>query len=233
MPCALQGAGRTGVWPRNPPVVRRLVSNPSIVGLRDGRFAAGWEEDGAVWLTLVKPGKYGAPVKVSHAEAAQISLGYDPQGGLFAAWVERNGDHLQLQVGRLELTANQIRLAQSNPVDAQPPIEDQAYPALVVNADGSVVVVWEDRRYKHTVMLVANGPDGEHFGAPYRLIDKTRNLITGPAAKLGAGMGAMRPTLAGCGSGPIAGREMGWGSGRGRALRGGSLAGQAGFSVWL
>ena len=186
---------------------------PAIIGLRDGRFAAGWEQDGAVWLTLVKPGKDGTPVKVSHAEAAQISLGYDPQGGLFAAWVERNGDHLQLQVGRLELAANEIRLARSNPVDAQPPIEDQAYPALVVNADGSVVVVWEDRRYKHTVMLVANGPDGEHFGAPYRLIDKTRNLITGPAAKLGAGMGAMRPTLAGCGSGPIAGSENAAGAG--------------------
>jgi hypothetical protein len=177
---------------------------PVIVGLADGRFAAGWEEDSAVWVALVRPGTAGAPRKLSQLEAGQITLAYDPQGGIFAAWVERSGDHLQLRVGRLEPAADEIRPAGSNPVDAQPPIEDQAYPALVVNADGSVVVVWEDRRFKHTVMLAAHSGDGEHFGAAYRLIDINRGLIMGPGAKLGAGMGAMRPTLSRCGPLPMA-----------------------------
>jgi hypothetical protein len=117
--------------------------------------------------------------------------------------VERAGDHLQLRVGRLEAAGNEIRLTHSGPVEMQSPIEDQAYPALAVNADGSVVVVWEDRRFKHTLMLVAHSQDGEHFGAPYRLIDTNRSLSAGPGAKLGAGMGAMRPTLARCGVLPV------------------------------
>ncbi|HYP69212.1 MAG TPA: hypothetical protein VEP67_13295 [Thiobacillaceae bacterium] len=176
---------------------------PVIVGLGGGRFAAGWEEDGTVWVALVQPGKFVAPRQLSSSESAQITLAYDPQGGLFAAWVARSGDHLQLRVGRLEVTGNEIRLTHSGPVEMQPPIEDQAYPALAVNADGSVVVVWEDRRFKHTLMLVAHSQDGEHFGAPYRLIDSNRSLSAGPGAKLGAGMGAMRPTLARCGTGPV------------------------------
>ena len=172
---------------------------PVIVGLGEGRFAAGWEEDGAVWVAAVQPGKAGAPRKLSQAEAGQISLAYDPRGGLYAAWVEHSGDHLQLHIGKLEVAGDAIRLARSAPVETQAPTEDQAYPALVVNADGSVVAVWEDRRFKHTVMLVAHSRDGEHFSAPYRLIDVHRSLITGPAAKLGAGMGAMRPTVSRCG----------------------------------
>lgn len=176
---------------------------PVILGLGDGHFVAGREEDGVVWVNLVQPGKGAVPRKLSQSEAGQIALSYDPHGGLFAAWVERSGDHLQLRVGKLEITGDSIRLARSGPVETQPPTEDQAYPALVVNADGSVVVVWEDRRFKHTVMLVAHGQDGEHFSAPYQLIDINRSIITGPAAKLGAGMGAMRPTLARCGPVPV------------------------------
>lgn len=176
---------------------------PVIVGLGSGRFAAGWEEDNTVWVALVQAGKAGAARRLSQSEAGQASLAYDPHGGLFAAWVARSDDHLQLQVGKLEIAGNEIRVARSGPVEAQPPIEDQAYPALAVNADGSVAVAWEDRRFKHTLMLVAHAQDGEHFSAPYRLIDVHRSLITGPAAKLGAGMGAMRPTLARCGPAPI------------------------------
>ncbi len=185
----------------------RLSSNgciePVIVGLGNGRFAAGWEEDGAVWVNQVQPGKAAAPRKLSQSEAAQITLAYDTRAGLFAAWVERSGAHLQVRVGKLATAGDEIHLDRSAPVEAQPPIEDQAYPALVVNTDGSVVVVWEDRRYKHTVMLVAHAQDGEHFSAPYRLIDIVRSTISGPGAKLGAGMGAMRPTVARCGPVPI------------------------------
>ena len=174
---------------------------PVIVGLDAARFAAGWEEGGAVRVALVQPGKAGEPRALSQSEASQISLAFDPHGGLGAAWMEKRGEHLQLRVGKLDPAASEIRLVSAATVEAQAPVEDQAYPSAAVNADGSVAVVWEDRRYKHTVMLVAHSQDGEHFSAPYRLIEVNRGASLGPAAKLGAGMGAMRPTLARCGDG--------------------------------
>jgi hypothetical protein len=169
----------------------------------------------------VQPGKTGVPRRLSRSEAGQITLAYDPQGGLFAAWVEKSGDHRQLRVGRLELASNEIRLAKSGRVEARPPSEDQAYAAIVVNPDGSAVAVWEDGRFKHTVMLAAHSSDGEHFSTPYRLIDVHRGLSAGPGVKLGAGMGAMRPTLSRCGSWPA--------PDQGEAAPAGSCA----VAVWL
>lgn len=49
-----------------------------MVGLAEGPFAAGWEEDSAAWVALVRPGKAGAPCKLSQSEAGQIPLAYDP-----------------------------------------------------------------------------------------------------------------------------------------------------------
>jgi hypothetical protein len=170
-------------------------AEPVIIGLGNKQFIAGWEEDGAVWVARVEPGVAGAPVKLSHSAGGQVTLAYDSKGGLHAAWVERNGDHLQLWTGTLTCGVDGIRAAQSATVENIIPAQDQSYPALSVNPDGSEVVVWEDRRFKHTVILASHSADGARFDLPYRLIEVHAR---GPSG-LGAGLGAMRPTLARCG----------------------------------
>jgi len=54
--------------------------------------------------------------------------------------------------------------------------------------------VWEDRRFKHTVIMAAHSADGKKFAPPYRMINVLRGSV------LGAGLGSMRPTLASCGN---------------------------------
>jgi hypothetical protein len=173
---------------------------PVIIGLGNEQFLAGWEEAGAVRVAMVEPDKSGSPLKPGQNAASQITLAFDPKGGLYAAWTEQSSSgHLQLWSGKLEHDKNGLHLAQSHPVENIIPLEDQTYPALAVNAEGSVVVAWEDRRFGHTVMLASYSRDGERFDLPYRLIDVHGSGIRGPAGRLGAGMGAMRPVLARCG----------------------------------
>jgi hypothetical protein len=170
---------------------------PVIVGLGGGQFAAGWEEQGAVWVALLQPGKSGTPLKLSQSQASQVTLAFDPTAGLHAAWAEQStSGHLQLWAGKLENDKNGLRLVRSQTVERILPVEDQAYPALAVNADGSAIVTWEDRRFGHTVMLAAYSRNGEEFDLPYRLIEIHSRRTNG----LGAGMGSMRPTVARCGS---------------------------------
>ncbi len=57
--------------------------------------------------------------------------------------------------------------------------------------DGSVTVVWEDRRHRHTVPMTSHSRDGKSFAPPARLTDRKSGSVDG----LGAGTGAMRPTL--------------------------------------
>jgi hypothetical protein len=173
---------------------------PVVVAIGDSQFVAGWEENGAVWVALVQPGKKATPLKLSQNEGSQVTLAFDRKGGLQAAWAEQSASgHLQLWAGKLAYDHNGLHLARSQTVEKIIPIQDQTYPAMVVNADGSAAVVWEDRRFGHTVMLVSYSKDGERFDLPYRLIDFRGNRIAGPGGRLGAGMGSMRPTISRCG----------------------------------
>jgi hypothetical protein len=99
-------------------------------------------------------------------------------------------------LARLSLDAGRLKIEYSVPLEDALPIDDQAYPALAVSADGGVTAVWEDRRKKHTMMLAAHSADGRKFTAPYRLIDRPQVRTI----DLGAGMGSMRPALAACGA---------------------------------
>jgi hypothetical protein len=178
----------------------KSCGDPVIVGLGEGHFLAGWQADQTVWVARLNPGKLDTPLKISHAPAGQVTLAYDSKGGLHAAWVEQaSSGSTQLWIGTLDISQDGLHLVQPHTVENIIPVEDQAYPALVVNPDGSLVVVWEDRRFDHTVLLVSHSRDGKRFDLPYRLID-VHGMPGGPASRLGGGMGAMRPTLASCGS---------------------------------
>jgi hypothetical protein len=165
---------------------------PVVAGVGKGHFAVAWEEDGATWVRLA--GK-GAALKLSEQEAAHITLASAGGQTLYAAWAEQAGAHKRLMIARLVLEAGGLKAEYRLPVEDRLPEEGQAYPALAVNADGSLALVWEDRRFKHTVMLAAHSEDGKKFSPPYRLIDVP--LVR--TVNLGAGMGSMRPALAACG----------------------------------
>ena len=156
------------------------------------RFVLGWEEDGAVWVRVSDKGR---ALKLSSAPAAQLTLAYVDERTVHAAWAEQAGQYKRIVTARIALEASGTTLQSSAPLDPQPPEDEQAYPALVVNPDGSMTAAWEDRRFKHTMIMAAHSADGKTFAPPYQLIDVPRAR----AITLGAGMGSMRPTLASCG----------------------------------
>ena len=166
---------------------------PVVQGMGEGRFVLGWEENGAVWI---KASEQGRALKLSRAPAAQLTLAKVDERTVHAAWAEQSGKYKRIITARITLESNIPNIRTRAPLDTQPPKDEQAYPALAVNPDGSVAAVWEDRRFRHTMIMTAHSADGKLFTPPYRMIDVPKAR----ARTLGAGMGSMRPTLASCGN---------------------------------
>ena len=160
---------------------------PVVIGLGSGRFAVAWEESGKAHVR-VWPG--GQALKLSDAESAQVTLAAG-EGKLLAAWAEQAGRFRRIVVASISVTADALSVVHAQPVEAALPTDEQGWPALVVAGEGSVVVAWEDRRNHHTVPMVSFSKNGREFGPPVRPTDKK----SGSADGLGAGTGAMRPTL--------------------------------------
>ncbi len=169
---------------------------PVVVAFDAGMFAAAWEEDGRVHVRLL-PG--GASLQLSQAEAAQVTLAAAGDR-IYAAWSEQAGRFRRIVVARLERQADDLVVKTRRPVEMKMPVDEQSWPALAVKADGSVTVAWEDRRNRHTVPMVSYSRDGSRFARPARLTDKKSGSTDG----LGAGSGAMRPTLAAWGARGVA-----------------------------
>lgn len=161
---------------------------PAVIALGAGRFAAAWEEAGSVHARVWPD---GAASRLAAGEAAQVTLATGT-GGIYAAWAEQAGRFRRVVVARLTLAADTLGVETARPVEAKTPSNDQGWPALAVAGDGSVTVAWEDRRDRHTVLLVSHSRDGRRFSPPARLTDQKSGSVGG----LGAGSGAMRPTLA-------------------------------------
>lgn len=161
---------------------------PVIVALGGGRFAAAWEEDGQVRARVV-PGE-APPLVLSAKEAGQATLAA-ASGKLYAAWAEQDGRFRRIVVGELAVDGHTLQLRAVQPIEARQPTDEQGWPALALAGDGSLTVVWEDRRHKHTVPMVSHSVDGRTFSPPRRLSEVPSGSVQG----LGAGVGAMRPTL--------------------------------------
>ena len=164
---------------------------PVVVALGAGRFMAAWEEAGKI-RARVLPG--GAAINLSEIESAQVTLAFGA-GKLYAAWAEQAGRFRRIVVARLETDSGTPGIGFAQPVEAREPTDGQGWPALTVAGDGSVTVAWEDRRERHTVPMVSHSRDGRDFAPPSQLTDLKSGGGTGPALGLGAGTGAMRPTL--------------------------------------
>jgi len=161
---------------------------PVILALGGGRFVAAWEEAGAI-RARVLPG--GTPLQLSKAAAAQATLA-GRGDAVYAAWAEQAGRFKRIVVASLALRGDALSVQSVQPIEAAQPIDEQGWPALAVAGDGTLTVAWEDRRYRHTVPMVSHSSDGRSFAAPARLTDHRSGSVDG----LGAGTGAMRPTLA-------------------------------------
>ena len=164
---------------------------PVVIGFGGGRFVAAWEEAGAVHARLLPDGK---SVTLSGAEAGQATLA-EGAGKLYAAWAEKAGRFRRIVVSRLEMGNGTLRAVPAQPIEAALPTDDQGWPALAVAGDGSVTVAWEDRRERHTVPLTSHSEDGRSFAPPVRLSEPPKGGGLGRSLGLGAGTGAMRPTL--------------------------------------
>lgn len=161
---------------------------PVVMALGAGRFVAAWEEAGKVHARVL-PG--GQTLQLSKADAVQVTLAAG-NGKLYAAWAEQARRFRRIVVAQLTLKADALGMKTARPIEAAMPADEQGWPALAVAADGSVTVAWEDRRNRHTVPMVSHSRDGRRFAAPARLPDHKSGSAPGG---LGAGTGAMRPTL--------------------------------------
>jgi hypothetical protein len=169
---------------------------PVVLALGAGRFVAAWEEAGKVHAQVLPGGKR---LQLAKAEAAQVTLALRGDA-LYAAWAEQAGRFRRIVVATLALKGDTLSVKSAQPVEAAMPADEQGWPALAVAGDGSVTVVWEDRRHRHTVPMTSHSRDGKSFAPPARLTDRKSGSVDG----LGAGTGAMRPTLTAWGEQGIA-----------------------------
>jgi len=174
----------------------RECYEPVVLALGAGRFVAAWEEAGKVHAQVLPGGKR---LQLSKAEAAQVTLALRGDA-LYAAWAEQAGRFRRIVVATLALKDDTLSVKSAQPVEAAMPADEQGWPALAVAGDGSVTVVWEDRRHRHTVPMTSHSRDGKSFAPPARLTDRKSGSVDG----LGAGTGAMRPTLTAWGEQGIA-----------------------------
>ncbi len=173
---------------------------PVVLALGTGRFVAAWEEAGKVHARVMPGGKR---LQFSKTEAAQVTLAVRDDA-LYAAWAGQAGRFRRIVVASLALKGDMLSVKSAQPVEAAMPADEQGWPALAVAGDGSVTVAWEDRRHRHTVPMVSHSRDGRRFAPPARLPDHKSGSAPGG---LGAGTGAMRPTLTAWGEQGIA---AGW-----------------------
>jgi hypothetical protein len=184
---ALRAAGK------NEFVLQRLSGRheayaPAVVALPQGGFAFGWEEGGHVWVRTGGAAGLASALRLSAAEAGQITLGAG-EPGAFAAWSERSGKHTAIRFARL-LPGATLAAGPAMSVTA-PQTEDQLYPALVV-LKSAAVLAWEDRRDGHTVILHAHTIDGKKFSRAQILNEQGQRR----SQTFGRGTGAARVALA-------------------------------------
>ena len=167
---------------------------PSLIALGGQRFALAWEEAGAVWLRIVgmdgRP-EAGPPQRIGQGQGAQASLTHD-DGRIILLWSEREGRYGRIRVRYVALDGLSPQPGAGCPVDASPPTDEQLYPAATV-VNGKLVVVWEDRRPKHTVIMAATEVNSGActFTRPARISEKP----AGGNLPYGTGHGVSRVAL--------------------------------------
>ncbi len=166
---------------------------PVIASLGKGRFIMAWEQDGGVWVRVGDSAEFSPPQRLAAHEASQVSLAVSTTGKIFAVWTERRGRFAHVRIAQLILNGpdKPLQIGKVRLVDGRPPAADQFYPSVAVTGRG-VVVVWEDRRRGHTVLLYSHAADAGRFTDP-----KVLNEQPPPRSTVyGKGTGVARVALA-------------------------------------
>lgn len=176
---------------------------PSLAALSDGRFVVAWEEEGSIHARVASV-KYktelGPIVKLDIGPSTQVSLSTHDERAI-AVYSQRDGPYGRIYARPLTVN-DQLVLVQGTgcPVDPVPPTDEQLYPSALISK-GRLLVAWEDRRPKHTIIMasVQQGDNTCHFSEPLRISEKphARNL------PYGSGHGVARVALGRYGDGGV------------------------------
>lgn len=175
---------------------------PAVAGVGKGAFLVAWEQDGQVWLRVVRPAGIGPPQGPLEGATRQVTLAAGGDGVAHVAWVQaKDGGHRLLHA-RATVSADQVRLDGERAVDPTASPLFQAYPALAALDGNAVLIAWEDRRHGHTRIYAARRDEDGPFSPPQE-INEFRAAQRAPESdgKAGLGSGAMRVGLALAGDG--------------------------------
>lgn len=172
---------------------------PVLAWLRDDLFVAAWEQEGRILARLCRARTLGPVTVLGGLDAAQVSLVADGENRAFAVWAQRDGQQMRIMSTRLTVDAKGELKAQA-PIAVTPaPLSgDQAYPAATIGRAG-VVVAWEDRSNKSTMLQTAFSANRQTFSAP-----TTLNEIIRKSAVFGEASTVARITLARLGADHLA-----------------------------
>lgn len=165
---------------------------PAVVGIDDGRFLVGWEENRRVWLRVAGPRALGSALPVVDAAGAQITLARGPAGRLYVAWADESGDYPRVRIAPVTADGLNVRVGAPVAVDPEPPRDAQLYPTVAVTEAG-VTVAWEDRRHGHTRLLYRHGDHALAFTAPIAELNERPPPMS---TVYGRGSGVTRVALA-------------------------------------
>ncbi len=168
---------------------------PSLIALSSGRFSMAWEEEGAVWTRLIRfdgEPELGPMLKIGHRQGAQASLTGEGDR-IVILWSETEERFGRVRAQYLEAEGLKLIPGRECPVDAAAPVDEQLYPAATSIRE-RLVVAWEDRRPKHTIIMAAveTQPGSCRFSKPSRISEKP----SGGNLPYGAGHGVSRVAIA-------------------------------------
>ncbi|MES9968404.1 MAG: hypothetical protein ABW092_00105 [Candidatus Thiodiazotropha sp.] len=168
---------------------------PSLIALSGSRFVIAWEELGRInarMATVDGKLRLGPIAGLDHAPSAQVNLSVDDDR-IVAVWSQRSGRFGRIRMSRL-VPGDKGKLEPVNgcAVDRVPPTDEQLYPSATIS-DSRVIVTWEDRRPKHTIIMAAieQRKNTCSFSEPFRISEKPE----GPNLPYGSGHGVSRVAL--------------------------------------
>lgn len=168
---------------------------PAVTAFDAGRFLLIWEDAGGV-RTAIADASGPGPVTRLAESGGQGNVVFHPGFGAFAAWSSPDGRWRRVWSAPLSLDGNTLRAGNPRPADAAAATDDQTFPVLAASQQG-LLLVWEDRRYGHTVILGSHSGNPLDWSPPVRVSGNPTGKQQG---NLGRGTGAMRPALASFGT---------------------------------
>lgn len=152
---------------------------PSITALANGAFAIAWEQDSAVYISVLEQsaGIVSKALKLSSAIASHVSLS-SLDNDVFAVWREYGDGNWSLYFARLARKNGGLHVLSRNTVEASALHTAMLFPSVSASPAG-VNVAWEDRRSGHTRLLYSYTNDGGvSFSIPEHLneFESSRNV---------------------------------------------------------